>query len=46
MNIILHGLSVPLVYLGVNGPNGIAPAPYVLSAQDPYTVGIQLAGQP
>lgn len=30
--------------LGVNGPSGIPPAPYVLSTQDPYTVGIQLAG--
>ena len=37
---------VPLVYLGVNGPTGIPSAPYVLSTQDPYTVGIQLAGQP
>ena len=34
-----------LVSLGVNGANGVGPGPYVLSAQDPYTVGIQLAGQ-
>lgn len=45
MCMLFDGMAylVCALYVGL-APNGITPTPYVLSAQDPYAVGIPLAG--
>jgi hypothetical protein len=45
MCMLIHGMAylVCALYVGL-GPTAITPTSYVLSAQDPYAVGIPLAG--
>lgn len=41
----LHGVCYALYIGGLATPTAFAPTPYVINAQDPYAVGIPIAGQ-